>query len=417
MHRDFRVFFRHLGHLLFVEKASLVLHTATLPLLAKAVGLEQLGTIHFIGAIAAYFLVCIGYGFRYTATHAIAQHQDNPFAVGQILGAVYCLKLLLILLCACVAVGLILVVPKIRQLQVFFLTYLLGVSLRMLFPIFIFQGLDKMAWMTGIRILSKIVLLLSVYTLMHKPQDAIRYPILLAVTNTAQLCIAWYLAHYGWGVRLHKPTWPLIYAQLRQGLPIFLAKLPIAFCAKLPRIFLGLSTSATQVAIYTLGVRITRLTTGVVGPLVGALFPIAHRKFTESSGESLKFVALVGVASLSLLALLGGCYWLFANAIVRFLSGQVIPDAVWILRLHAFLPCIIALSNIIGIGISVPTGAGKQYALISWVSGLLCVVLHVLWVPSMQARGAAVSVLLCEALSAIGISWQTCRRVKPRTNS
>ena len=227
MHRDIYTFFKQLCHLFFLKRISRVMPLIMFPLLVRRVGLEQVGIIKFVAAIDSYLLLLVSYGFRYSATQQIAQYRDDKRLLGQILGAVYFIKAVAIGLCGVVAGGLILFVHRIQQLRAYFLTYLLAAVISRLFPGFVFQGLDKMLWLTSIRLLAKAVLFTGVVIFMRNPADACLYPILLGVAELSQLIIGLYVIYYLWGIRISIPTRSMVALQLRRGLPIFFAQLPL----------------------------------------------------------------------------------------------------------------------------------------------------------------------------------------------
>ena len=378
-------------------------------LLVRKVGLEQLGVLKLVEAIASYFLILISYGFRYSAAQQILQYKDDKRLIGQILGAVYSVKVVAIGLCWAIAGGLIFLVPQIQALQAYFLTYLVAATFGRLFPSFIFQGLDKMLWMLCIRLLAKAVLLTGIVIIIRSPADAGLYHILLIIVDLLQLVIALYVIHYVWGIRISIPTQSMVTLQLRKGLPIFLAQLPITFYTKLPKIFLGFLVNVNSVGLYLLGVKAVRLVLIMVEPFTRILFPLAHKHLASSFQEGARFISKIALGSLAILVVIGGYYWLFAASIVQLLAGKVVQDAVWILRLHAFLPCMVILSNILGLCILVPLGAGRVYTRITWTTGLFCVALHFVLVGPLQARGAAIAIFLCEIFSILMLTWATYR--------
>ena len=99
MYRDTYTFLKQLCYLFFLKRVSRVIPLIIFPLLVRKVGLEQLGIIKFVEAIASYLLILVKYGFRYSATQQIAQYRDDKRLVGQILGTVYSVKIVAIGLC------------------------------------------------------------------------------------------------------------------------------------------------------------------------------------------------------------------------------------------------------------------------------------------------------------------------------
>jgi PST family polysaccharide transporter len=153
------------------------------------------------------------------------------------------------------------------------------------------------------------------------------------------------------------------------------------------------------VAVYSLGDKIIRTTLGMIDPFTQAMYPTAYKKLTVNKQAGIYFVARIAVISLTVLAFLGSIYWYFAASIIQMLAGQAIPAIVSILRLHAFLPCIVILCNIVGIGILLPLQVGYKYTLTMLSAGILCAGLHFALVPIWQAQGAAWAIIFTEAFA------------------
>ena len=401
MHKDVQVFLANFLQLGFLRGISRVSSLITIPFLMRTIGIEKYGTIQFVVALSFYFTAFISYGFRYSATKQVVLHKQDKATIGQLLGAVYTIKLAAVGVTLIIGGLLIFFVPSIQQVKGYLLCFFPVLVASTLFPTFIFQGLGKMQWMTLLNLLAKLLFLTGVFTLIRSPSDALLYPILLAAADILRLAVAFYLVYHNLGVAIRLPPRAMIYSQLKEGLPIFLSHLSVTFYTRLPMIFLSFFVGPSSVAIYALGDKVARTTLGMVDPFTQALFPIASRKMTESQRESFWFLGRVAVVSMAILLIIGTCYWLFATSIIRLLAGKLIQDAVWILKLHAFLPCIVILSNIFGMGVLVPAGAGKKYLMTMLMTGLLCVGLHFVLVPQLQAQGAAWAILLCEAFATV----------------
>lgn len=401
MHKDTQVFFTHFMQLALLRGISRILPFIAVPFLLRTIGVEQYGTILFVQALSFYFNVFISYGFKYSATRQVALHKQDKAIIGQLLGAVYTLKLLAIGISVPVVGLLILFVPSIQQVKDSLLCFFPVLVASTLFPTFIFQGLEKMWWMTLLNLLAKLLFLVGIFTLIRSPSDALLYPILLAIADILRLAAAFYLMYYRVGVAVRLPTRSIIYSQLKEGIHIFLSNLSINFYTRLPVIFLNFFVGPSSAAIYSLGDKVARVTVGMAEPFTQALFPIASSKMTESHQAGFRFIGRAIAVNIVILSIIGTCYWLFATSIIQLLAGELIQDAVWILKLHAFLPCIVILSNTIGINALVPAGAGRKYIITMLMTGLLCVGLHFVLVPQLQARGAAWAILLCEVFAVV----------------
>ena len=415
IYKGTRILLSHFLQLAFLKGISRILPLVTLPFLMRTIGVEKYGTLEFVKSISFYFTTFIGYGFRYSATKEISQHKQDKATIGQVLGAVYTIQLVAIAAALAVMGLLVYLVPSIQQVKSYFLCFFFVVMASTLFPIFIFQGLEKMKWATLLNLITKLLYLASIFTLIRGPSDAILVPILLAITDTLRLAMASYLVYYSLGITIYRPTWAMIYAQLQAGWHIFLSQLSIIFYTPLPAITLGFFIGPSSVAIYALAEQIVKATVTIIEPFAQALFPIANRAMAQSLRAGFRFVGKIVLVSIVILLMISTSYWLLAPCIIQLLAGKPIPDATYIFRLHAFLPCIITISTILGIGALVPAGAGSKYTMTLLMTGLICAGLHLMLVPQLQAKGAAWAMLICETFSAVMIIFWTLKTYRRAT--
>ncbi len=399
MQQDTKVFLSNFLHLAFLKGISRVIPLFTTPFLISKLGLANVGTIEFVKALSFYFTTFVSYGFRYSATKHISLHKDQKDIVGQIVSSVYALKLIAIIISFFIVLGLIWTVPSIRQDQIYLLGFFPVVIASTLFPTFVFQALEKMQWLTTLNLLTKLLFIGSIFTLIREPSDAILLPILLAAVDILRLAIAVYVVYYKLKIPFLLPTRAIMVAQLKEGVHIFFPELAVMFYTRMPAIFLRIFVGSTAVAVYSLGDKIVRTTIGMIEPFVQALYPVAYKKLASDRQVGIHFIRQVALVSLASLAVLGAFYWYFADTLIRLLAGKPMPEVITIFRLHAFMPCLAILSNVVGIGVLIPLQAGNKYTLSMLTAGIVCAGLHFLLVPALQAQGAAWSIVSAEALA------------------
>jgi len=411
MHRDTKVFLANFFQLSFLRGISRILPLITTPFLIRVIGIEKFGTIEFSKAISFYFTTFVSYGFRYSATKQVALHKQDKNTIGQIVSSVYIIKLLIIVICLLVMVMLIVFVPKIREERIYLLCFFPVVIASSLFPTFAFQGLDKMHWLTSLNLISKVLFLAGLFIFIRKPTDDFLFPILLAAVDILRLLIALFILYGRLNIPVSWPVWSIMKQQIREGLHIFLSELAIMFYSRFPTIFLKFAGGSTVVAIYTLGDKIARITAGMLDPFMQALYPIAYQKISSNLKLGIQYIKYLTKNSLIILGIIGIVYWIFADKIIWLLADTDLPEAVEVFKIHAFLPAIIFLSKLLGIGILIPLQAGRKYTLSILITGLIAVGLHFILVPLFQVKGAAWSILLSEVFAVIFIFLATYREV------
>jgi PST family polysaccharide transporter len=416
MERDTKIFLINTFHLTFLRGVSRVAPLIYTPYLVYKLGLSNVGTLEFVKAISFYFSTFVSYGFRYSATKQISLYKDQKDIVGQVISSVYSLKLMALGISFLIILGLIAAVPTIRQDQVYLFTFFPVVMGSTLFPTFVFQALERMKWLTTLNLITKTLFISSIFALIKGPSDTILLPILLGCIDLLRLLIALYLVYNKLQIPFMLPNWSIMANQLKEGVHIFFPELATMFYARFPAIFLRIFAGPAAVGIYSLGDRLIRTTTGMIDPFMQALYPMAYKKFAQDKQEGIRFIMRVALAGLGVLAVFGMFYWYFADHIIAIFAGKPMPEGARIFKLHAFLPCIVILSNIVGIGVLLPLKVGRKYTFSMLFAGLVCAALHFLLVPKMQTLGAAWAILIAETTAASMMLWWAYRQLKQKSN-
>ncbi|MHB9147675.1 MAG: oligosaccharide flippase family protein [Candidatus Amoebophilus sp.] len=411
MHQDTKIFLANFFQLSFLRGISRILPLITTPFLIRVIGIEKFGTLEFAKAISFYFTTFVSYGFRYSATKQVSLYKQDKNIIGQIVSSVYVLKLLIIVICFLIMIMLIVFVPKIREESIYLLCFFPVVIASSLFPTFAFQGLDKMHWLTSLNLISKVLFMASLFIFIGKPSDAFLFPILLAAVDILRLLVAFFVLYGSLTIPVRWPVWSIMKQQMKEGLHIFLSELAIMFYSRFPTIFLKFVGGSTVVAIYTLGDKIARVTAGMLEPFMQALYPIAYQKITSNLKAGIQYLKYLAKNSLIVLGVIGIVYWLFADKIIWLLADTNLPEAVEVFKIHAFLPAIVFLSKLLGIGILIPLQAGRKYTLSILLTGLIAVGLHFILVPLFQVKGAAWAIFLSEVFAVIFTCLATYKEI------
>jgi PST family polysaccharide transporter len=401
MREETKIFLANFFHLSFLKAISRVLPLITTPFLIRVIGIEKFGMLEFAKAISFYFTAFVSFGFKYSATKQVTLHKQDKTTIGEIVSSVYAIKLVIIVICFFIMLALIFFVPKIREERIYLISFFPIVIASSLFPTFVFQGLDKMHWLTSLNVIFKVLFLLSLFVFIRQPEDAILFPVLLGVVDILRLGVALIILYTTLSIPVRWPVLSIMIEQIKEGLHIFLSQLAVMFYSRFSAIFLGLFGNSTLVAIYILGDRIARTTESMLEPAIQALYPIAYQKITTNINSGLAYIKYFAKITLFILGIIGIFYWYFADKIIALLAGSYMPEAALVFRLHAFLPAIIFLSNLLGIGILMPLQAGRKYTYSVLITGCLAVVLHFILVPKFQTQGAAWAILISEIFAVI----------------
>ena len=126
------------------------------PYLVAVLGFETYGAYYFIYNIALYLVLFGTYGFRFSVTRQISINRDNRAEVNRIFNAAIGARLLLSTAAALVAGVAVFFLMNGDDMLMYL--FALGIVFGDIFiPVWLFQGMEQMRYMTIVNVVSKIV--------------------------------------------------------------------------------------------------------------------------------------------------------------------------------------------------------------------------------------------------------------------
>ena len=387
---------RNAASLYLIQFANYIVPLIIVPYLVRVLGPAGYGAVAFAQGFINYLMLFVEYGFNWSATRKISVQREDHQAVNYTALHVWAAKGLLSLVGLGGLLLLIVFVPKLREVSRLLLA-LYGLILGdVLFPTWLFQGMERMVAISVINLGMKLAILGGVFALVHRPEDALVYAALMGGGSVAAGLTGMVVAVRMFRLKLVRVSWSGILETLREGWILFLSRASVSLYTAGNAFILGMLTDHTVVGYYSAAEKVVKSILGLLGPLSQAAYPRFSKMAVESKAKALlwarRMLLLMGGAGfgLSLGIFLG------APLIVAVLLGPQYGPSILVMRVIAFLPFLIAMSNVLGIQVMIPFGMDRVFTVILFSAGVLNVVLAVLLAPIWQAAGMAFSVLFSE---------------------
>lgn len=312
----------------------------TYPYLARVIGVNRFGEIAFALSIVVYFDTLIAYGFNYTAVREIAKNKDDINKVSEIFSKVLVAKFVLFLLAFVLFTSLVFSIPVFYENRVLLFFTFLYVPGAMIFPEWLFQGIQKMKYITFLNFISKLLFTCLVFFVIKKEEDYLYQPLFIALGYIVSGVISLIIAYKKIGIRFIIPSYMevkgVIYNGFSMFLTVFLPNLYTNFSVTL----LGSVGGSYATGIYSSGKKFVDICDSFSSVLSRTFFPFLARRIDKHG----LYVWISGILSI----VMGLGLFFGANFIIGIFYGVEFKEAAMVLRIMAISPFFLFLMNTYG---------------------------------------------------------------------
>ena len=389
-----------------LQGLNYILPLVTFPYLVRVLGVEKFGLLAFATATVAYFQILTDYGFNLSATREVAINRDNKEKLNEIFSSVMIIKFCLLIISFLLLSVLVFSFEKFRQdWLIYYLSFGMVVG-QVLFPVWFFQGMEQMRYITLLNILAKGLFTVAIFVFVHNKSDYYLVPFFTSfgyfVTGIVSILIINKRMHVGITF-VNKIT---IKYYLIEGWDLFISSIFSFFYRNINIIILGLLTNDYIVGYYSVSEKLLKIFQSLQDVFGTALFPFLSKKNNEKkeyffslNEKYFKFIFFIYI----LFAII---VFLFSPIIILFVIGQANNIAVLNLRLLSFVILIGGLNYYYGIIGLVSMNYKKDFSHYIIITGLFNLFFCILLVKLIPNIGAAISMNISELLLLFFIVWK-----------
>lgn len=381
-----------------VQGLNYILPLITVPYITRVLGVANFGTVNIAAAIMTYFSIFTDYGFNLSATRDISINREDHEKVSVIFSSVLAIKAVLSLVGFIVLAA---VVFSVDVLRADFTVYLISYGIvfgNVLFPIWYFQGIEKMKYITYLNIVCRGIITVLIFLLVKNKDHINVYVALNSISSLAIGLISLGLVLLKFKVRFKMPDMASIKNQMVEGWYVFVSSLSIVAYTSSATILLGFIVSKEAAGYYSGADKVRVAVQGLITPLFQTVYPYVNKLAKDSAARVISFIrkelivfSVVGVFG-SLLILLK------ADFLINIFAGKDYHQSVGVLRILAFAPLLVLIGNIVTVQGMLSLGFKKEYSRIYMITSAVGIVTMVLFIYLLGIVGAAYSVLLIEVL-------------------
>lgn len=349
-----KTLFHNFSFLSVLQLFNLGLPFLTYPYLIRVMGVPTYGLVIFARAFIEFFIMVIDFGFNVPSVRSVSIHRHDPNKLSEIVSAIFYLKISIFVLCYLVLGLLVLLIPQLgANKELYLLTLLLGLD-GILYPIWFFQGQEKMQFVTYVEITSKLTFAGLIFVFIHGAEDYLWYPVLQAIGIIAGGLLSCYLVFVRFNVRLQPVKLSTLGQYIREGYTFFLSKVAATIQERTNTLMVGMFLGVSEVAYYDLANKIISIAKIPFYILNETIYPQVARN------RDMVFVKKVILASFVFSVLLYLGIVSSSKMVITFLAGKELLAAQPLFYLLGLILPIIGISYLLGNNVLVVMGHSRQ---------------------------------------------------------
>ncbi|MFL0081747.1 oligosaccharide flippase family protein [Tenacibaculum maritimum] len=329
----------NLGYLTVIKVFNLILPLIVFPYLLQTLGSQKYGLVIFAESIVVYLIIFISFGFALSGTKEISIHRDNKKKVNEIVSSVYIIKGVIFLIstfCFFIFSSFFL---KYKEHQLlFFITMHLALY-EFLFPFWVFQGIEKMKYITYIDLISRVVFVLLIFVYIKSPNDYLFVPTFQGIGSIISICIGLYILYTKEKIRFIIPPYAVIKKYAKESLLYFTSTLSIQVFTNSNRFLIGSFIGMTNLAYYDIVEKIIKILAVPTTVLRTVLIPFVNK--TKDKKIVRNITKLMAMSSIFIVF----GVWLFANEIIYLVTKQHHEKISYYLKIYSLIILLYNLSN------------------------------------------------------------------------
>lgn len=397
---------RFLGNffsLAVLQGLNYILPLLSLPYLVRVLGAEKFGLLAFATAVIGYFIVLTDYGFNFTATREVALYRENNEKLNEIFSSVMTIKFFLLVISFLILIVLVCFFDKFSlDPALYFLTFgtVLG---QVLFPIWFFQGIEQMKYITIINIVAKFLFLIAIFIFVKNASDYYLVPLLTSLGAILASCYSLYLIYQKFNIKFKVQNIYVVASYLRGGVHLFLTSTLSNLLTSSGTIILSFVSNNTIVGYYSASEKLFRAIVGLFSPVTQALYPISCTKVSQKNLAKpyiKKLFIIIGGVALILSLII----FFFSKPIVNLIYGKEFINYSYVLAIMMIWLFFGVINNIIGIQYLTAMRKDRIYTYSFMVAASVTVLLNFFLIPHFMINGILISMIFGEILLTVCMS-------------
>lgn len=374
------------------------------PFLVRMLGPEKFGMLSFSMATTQFFILFTDYGFNFSATKNISINRTKKAEISKIYWEVTFSKVILCIFSFVVMIFLTTTFSAYENIKTMLFINFITVIGTVIYPIWLFQGLEEMKFITLFSVISRIFTLPLFYFFVKDPSDIYLAILFLSMPNLLAGIVA--TVYIKWARIVIKTTITMagMKKTFMEGREIFASTLLTSMYTLLTPVAVGFISGPIVVGYFNIANTIKQAICGAFTPVIQAYFPRVSALYIENSDLSKKISKKILTYLTGILLIISFSIFFFADIVVAKGFGENYMGAVPILKILSFVPVFIIANSVMGLLMMIPRGDTQGYMHSISKGSISSLLILIPSIYLLGGIGGAITLLLTEIVVGIFMS-------------
>jgi O-antigen/teichoic acid export membrane protein len=298
---------KNYGALVVLQGLNYLLPLLIIPFLERQLGLEKFGLIMLAQYLMVFCVVSTDFGFNLTATREIALLKEQKGDYSIIYFKVFWARMLLLVF---VFLILMIVVFSFERFSQNWAVYLLSYGVvigQAIFPVWFFQGIERMRLITIINVIAKVIFTVLLFIFVTKPDDFLNVPIFNSIgfitAGIISLIISLKYVSWRW------PDFKGTKEFYKESFQVFSSNIASQVSVAANGLILGFFAGDAVVGIYSAFEKLILAAKNMYVPIYQAIYPYMSRKELKEKrimmSKLIPLIAGIGILGYAIIYFLG----------------------------------------------------------------------------------------------------------------
>ena len=362
--RKHKILIQNFGYLSTLQIFTIAIPLITIPYLLRILGKETYGLIVFAQTIVSYFLILINFGFNLSATKDVSIYRDDKNKLSEIVSSVLIIKGILFIISNAILWICLNIFSHGHENKILFYMMMYLCLYEWIFPIWYFQGIEQMKYITYVNIISRGFFLTLVFFLVREKSDYLKVPLINGIGFTIAGIMGLWIVFVRDRIRFRWQKHKVLRFYIIESAPLFLGSIAGKVKLLSNKAILGAFVGMESVAIYDVSDKLKDVFLTFLQLIGQVLYPSVSRNKDKNLMKR----------SIKLLFVLGGTIYVIVATSISLIIPHFFVDYIEVVKLFWILGLLIIiqpLSFLIGTGVLLVNNYSKQYSANLYISTII----------------------------------------------